>query len=97
MHVEPDESAERRASIEARLGIFEALVSAADNRDEVFQIISSAEGADEAVRALQDRLHIGEDPAHAILDAQLRRFTSRERARLVAIRDEIRTELGRLG
>ncbi len=42
---------------------------------------------------MRDLLDVGEIAARALLDAQLRRLTSRERANLTSRRDELRLYL----
>lgn len=87
------ERAKERETAENRLEIMEALVLASSQRAEVIEVVGNAENTNTAELAVRDLLGVGEVPARAVLDAQLRRFTSRERANLTASRDELRAYL----
>lgn len=88
-----EERAEQREMAEMRLEILEALVLASSRRAEVLEVVGHAEDFDTAELAVRDLLGVGEVPARAVLDVQLRRFTSRERTQLTSRRDELRAYL----
>ncbi len=90
------EGGEEREVAELRLEILEALVLASSRRAEVLDAVGQAEDFDTAELAVRDLLDVGEIGARAVLDAQLRRFTARERANLTSRRDELRLHLEQL-
>lgn len=93
--MDPSDDAERRKDDVERLHILEALVSATARRAEVLQSIGDAANAPEAVAAMRDLLGVSEVAAEAVVDLQLRRFTEKERDRLIATLDEFRASLNR--
>ena len=88
-----DDRAERRKQAEMRLQILDALVLATSRRTELWEAVGQADEVEDAERRVRDLLGVGEVPAKAVIDAQLRRFTSRERARLVSMRNELRRSI----
>lgn len=76
--------ARRRARRTARqLLIHEALLLALDRRTEVLEAVYDADDAFAARKGVQSLLNIGDEPAAAVLDMQMRRFTARDRQYLV--------------
>ncbi|WP_148076996.1 DNA gyrase subunit A [Nocardioides aurantiacus] len=76
-----------------RLTLLDALIAATSRRDEVFAVLSRSEDPERAVSELRQLLSIEEIPARAIVDLQLRRFTSGERQKLADMRAELLSEL----
>lgn len=91
-----EERAEAHEQAEMRLEVLEALVLASSRRAEVLEAVGHAEDFDAAELAVRDLLGVGEIAAKAVLDAQLRRFTSRERDNLASSVDELRLHLEEL-
>jgi DNA gyrase subunit A len=90
------ERTEQREHAVKRLEIVEALVLATSRRTEVLEVISGADEIEDAERELRDLLGVGEIPAKAVMDAQLRLFTSRQRAKLASNCDQLRAEIAEL-
>jgi DNA gyrase/topoisomerase IV subunit A len=85
--------AEQRRHVEDTLRVVDALVKAADRREEVFHVVEDSEDVDEARRRLMELLELDELSCRAILDMQVRGFT-RERRRLIAAHaEELRSSL----
>lgn len=82
-------SAERERD-EERLAILDALVAAMHRRDEVIDVIASSPDPKAAQQAVAALLRIDHAPARAVLDAQLRLFTTSYRDQLTADHNEIR-------
>jgi DNA gyrase subunit A len=72
-----------------RLHILDALTTAIERRAEFLELVSEATSADDACARLQAEWGFTELQALAALDLQVRRFAGRERARIVAERDEL--------
>jgi len=72
----------------------QALSDAQERRSEVMSIVASSEDPAEAARRLATLLGLTDATvAQVILDMQLRRWTRRERLRIIADRDEARAAL----
>ena len=61
-----------------------------ERRLEAFELVTASMDRDEAVDRLRRELDLDEIPARAVLEAQLLRFTERDRARIVEERDRLR-------
>jgi DNA gyrase/topoisomerase IV subunit A len=86
-------NAEQRRRVEDTLRVVDALVKAADRREEVFHVVEDSEDFDEARRRLMELFELDELSCRAILDMQVRGFT-RERRRLIAAHaEELRSSL----
>jgi DNA gyrase/topoisomerase IV subunit A len=86
-------NAEQRRRAEDTLRVVDALVKAADRREEVFNVVEDSEDVDEAIRRLMELLELDEMCCRVILDMQVKGFT-RERRRLIAAHaEEIRSSL----
>lgn len=86
-------NAEQRRRAEDTLRVVDALVKAADRRQEVFHVVEDSEDVDEAIRRLMELMELDEPSCRVILDMQVRGFT-RERRRLIAAHaEEIRSSL----
>ena len=86
-----------REVLEGQLALAEALLLAVSHRDEVMAAIDRAADAEAGVTAVQELLGIDHTPARAVLDMQLRRFATKERANTEEHCAELRRELDRLG
>lgn len=84
------EREDRRVQERQSLAIYETLVVAMERRREVFDLIEGSSDPDDAIAGLQRLLQVSEVHARAILDQQLRRFTVRDRVRLVEERERLR-------
>lgn len=83
-----------REGTRERLLFLQALVDAQDRRSEVMSIVASSEDPAEAARRLATLLGLADATvAHVVLDMQVRRWTRRERLRILADRDEARDAL----
>ena len=89
-HDDEDREARHPQAVEA-LSIYEALVLAMERRREVFEVGERVADPDDARAAIQQLLGVSGLHARAVLDQQLRRFTVRDRARLVEERDRLRS------
>jgi DNA gyrase subunit A len=92
--VEPDEPPAwlRREKALSRLAILDALVIAMDRRDELMQIVGSAENADAALAGVVTAFGLDDLRAQVVLDLQVRRFAVSERARIIEERDSLRRD-----
>jgi DNA gyrase subunit A len=90
---ETQEGEDRRRQVSESLAMYEALVMAMERRREVFEVVEAASDPDAAIAGVQRLLNVNEVEARAVLDVQLRRFTARDRARVVEERDRLRTSL----
>jgi DNA gyrase subunit A len=77
-----------------RLMVLDAMVLAIERRREVFDLIEHSTTADAAQDGLTELLGVEGTSAMAILDLQARRFTQRDRERIVEERDALRRHLG---
>lgn len=77
-----------------RLKALDAMVLAMERRREVLDLIEHSTTADAAQKGLTELLGVESTSAMAILDLQARRFTQRERQRIVEERDALRRHLG---
>jgi DNA gyrase/topoisomerase IV subunit A len=75
------------------LMVLDALVLAMDRRDEVFQLIEDSGDMDEAIRRVGQLLGVGELGSRAVLDLQVRRFTSDQRQAMASRAEELRSKL----
>jgi DNA gyrase/topoisomerase IV subunit A len=91
---EAQEREDRRVQASESLAMYEAIVLGMERRREVFDVVEASSDPDDATVGLQRLLNVSEVHARAVLDTQLRRFTTRDRERLVEERDRIRTLLG---
>jgi DNA gyrase/topoisomerase IV subunit A len=86
-------NAEQRRHAEDTLRVVDALVKAADRREEIFHVVEDSEDFDEARRRLMELFELDELSCRVILDMQVRGFT-RERRRLIAAHaEELRSSL----
>lgn len=74
---------------QARLEILDAMVIALERPEEFFAIVVSAVEADQAKQLLKGAFDLSEVQATAVVDLQIRRFTERERSRIVEERDAV--------
>lgn len=65
-----------------------------ERRHDVLGVVESAADPDDAVAGVARLLGVDETGARAVLDAQLRRFTIRDRARIAEERDRLRAMAG---
>ncbi|GAA0951029.1 hypothetical protein GCM10009554_51850 [Kribbella koreensis] len=70
---------------EQRVRIFEGILVAVDRRVELLDIVANAASTDVALQALSRHLGLDEIQAQAVLDLQVRRFSTGERAKIVEI------------
>jgi DNA gyrase subunit A len=85
----PDQLKDARHQLE----IYEAVARAQERRYEVLDAVFDADNADGAVAAVRELLDIGEVPALAVLDLQVRRFTRQDRAHVIERVAELRAIL----
>ena len=90
---EPRDAQVSEANLMAQIKIYEALVAALDRRQEVFDVLVSAEDPDGARSRLQELLDIDEEAAQCVMDMQLRRLPGSERERIVIALNERRATL----
>lgn len=90
---EPRDDHVNEANLRTQIKIYEALVAALDRRQEVFDVLASAEDPDRARSRLQELLEVDEEAAQSVMDMQLRRLPASERERIVAALGERRATL----
>src|SRR5690606_10780618 len=74
---------------EERVHIFEGLIIASDNIDEVIRLIRSSSNADEARQKLIERFELSEIQARAIVEMRLRQLTGLEQDKLRSEYEEL--------
>lgn len=79
--------------VREELAILEALVTAIDRRDEVFQVVDDSDNSEEAIRRVGQLLDVGSTASRFVLDMQLRRFTRDQRQALATRMDELKSAL----
>jgi DNA gyrase/topoisomerase IV subunit A len=84
-----DREAQKRHLVES-LAIYEALVLAMERSHEILSLVETAADPDDAVAGVRRLLGVSHIQAIAVLDAQLRRFTLRDRGRITDERDRLR-------
>ena len=84
-----------REALEQQLALMEAMCAAQERWPEVMTAVASAEDADDAEARIVALLGLT-DPlgATAVLDLQVRRWTTQERRRMALWRDELRGDVG---
>ena len=87
---EPDSLAVQLRHARARLEIIEAIAAALERRDEVLGLVAAAPDTDHARDEIMRLLNVGSHPATAVLDVQVRRFTERERQKIIDEQVELR-------
>ena len=90
---EPRRDHVNEANLVAQIKIYEALVAALDRRQEVFDVLASAEDPDDARSRVQELLEVDEEAAQSVMDMQLRRLPASERERIVTALSERRATL----
>lgn len=88
-----DDLAGREANLSQQVRIFEALETALDRRQEVFELLGGAPDPDDARSRLQELLDIDDVGAEAVMDMQLRRLPASERDRITTQLRELRRSL----
>ena len=94
--VDRDSPEEILRSSRERLEIYNALVAAADHRDEVLQAVTGSPSDAEAVARLSELLGVTTTGASSILDMQLRRLMPHQVDRIRAARHEVLDLMARL-
>jgi DNA gyrase/topoisomerase IV subunit A len=84
-------NAEQRRRAEDTLRVVDALVKAADRREEVFRVVEDSEDVDEARRRLMELMELDELSCRAVLDMQVKGFTRERRQLIAAHAEEIRS------
>ena len=84
-----DDAEVRRHTLE-RLEILDALVIALDRRDELMQIVASAQDAEQAQDRLRSAFSLNQVQAVAVMDLQVRRFGTEQRDRIRKEREHLR-------
>lgn len=79
--------------VREELAILEALVTAIDRRDEVFQVADDSDDSEEAIRRVGQLLDVGSLASRFVLDMQLRRFTRDQRQALATRMEELKSAL----
>jgi DNA gyrase subunit A len=77
-----------------RLAILDAMSTVMERRQELMDVVASAADGDAARGEVSTRFGFSEVQALAVLDLQVRRFSERERRRIVEQAEEMRRELG---
>jgi DNA gyrase subunit A len=80
-------------NLEERLELYAALETVLADPHDLLEVMLASTDPDAAVPALRSRFGISEIAARAVLDAQFRRVTSRERALITEGCDELRAHL----
>lgn len=87
---------EERRNLEMRRDIIDAYIAVTDDPDTLWRVCADASGSEEElVAAVSAAFGVGEIPARAILDMQVRRFSPRERERVREERQNLQRLLNR--
>ena len=80
--VHEEDWAEQRRECEARMHILEAVAAAVNRREELLTLVAEATDVDAAVVAVRKLLNTDEVAAEAVVDLQVRRFATSQRAKI---------------
>lgn len=86
----------RRERVREMLAMTHALVVVSEDMSRFMATVFDAADSDAAIAAVQELYEFDELEARAALDLQARRFSTSERRKLVAARDELLKELEEL-
>ncbi|MEV6410841.1 DNA gyrase subunit A [Kribbella sp. NPDC051718] len=81
---------------EQRVRIFEAILLAVDRRTELLDLVASSTSLDESLQAVSREFDLDDIQAQAVLDLQVRRFATNERAKIVEILASAREHVAHL-